>query len=148
LSSGRLAVVARKGDRQRAAKRAKADASAISVPPLSLYEPPAAHPLDVHEQPLQLPCGCRIVQRLEFERGVLVRFAIVWATRSALGGWEEQYSCDTGHGYFHEHTHGHQIQKDRRNLRPLHTQVDVQECYDEGYDLVQDRHDRDCRRES
>lgn len=143
-----LAVVARKGDRHHNAKRAKARAAVQIVDDPDLYEAPAVHPLDVHEQPLQLPCGCRIIQRLQFERKSLVYFAIVWVARSPLGGWQEQYSCDTGHGYFHEHPSGHRTPRDRKDLRPLYTHVDVQECYDEAYDLVQDRHDKDCRRES
>ncbi|WP_417506201.1 hypothetical protein [Microbacterium sp.] len=140
--------MARKGDRHRTAKQAKAQAAVVLAAPVDLYLAPSPHPMDVHEQPLQLPCGCRIIQRLQFERKALAYFAIVWVAREPLGGWEEQYSCDTAHGYFHEHVHGHRRARDRNDLRPLYTHVDVQECYDEGYDLVQNRHDRDCRRES
>lgn len=94
---------------------------------------------------MALMCGCHIVQRQVTHRGVLVHFAILWIHLGPSGNWEEQYSVDTGHGHFHEHVFVHRRSGDRKNLRPLYSQVDVQEGFDQGCDLVQDRHDSSCR---
>lgn len=140
--------MARKGDRAKNAKRERARL-AKTPPRVDLYEDSSDIEADEQEMVVDLwPCGCRIVQRLRFdERKTLTFFAIMWIDRGSLGTWIEQYSCDTGHGYYHEHVSGHRMPGDRRNIRPLYAQVDVQECFDLGYDRVQDRHDRDCRRD-
>lgn len=131
-------------DRQDRARNAKRDRGRRGELPIEdLYAAPSEVTED--EYPVALMCGCRIVQRLQFARGTLVFFAIMWIKRDGFGKWEEQHSVDTGHGYFHEHTHGHRRANDRRNVKPLYSQLDVQECFDDGYDLVQNRHDRECR---
>lgn len=136
-----LRGMARKQERMHNAKRARAERAKSEV---SLYEVP--DDLDLREEtyPTDLVCGCRIVQRLVSADFALVYFAIVWAKKVDVDEWEEQYSCDTGHGHFHEHVTGHRKPNDARILRPLYSHVDVQECFDRGYDLVQDRHDQNC----
>lgn len=136
-----LMFMARRGDRERAAKRVRAEMS--KVPEVELYEAPAGA-VEVRYN-VGLMCGCQVSQRLLNVHHSLVFFAIVWSQRTTFGGWVERYSVDSGHGYYHEHVSGHQEPDDRRDLRPLYSQVDVQECFDPGYDRVQDRHDRDCR---
>lgn len=133
--------MARKQERMQNAKRVRALRAKSEV---HLYE--VAADLEVREEtyPTDLVCGCRIVQRLVSSHFALVYFAIVWVKKVDLEEWEEQYSCDTGHGHFHEHVTGHRKPNDARNLRPLYSHVDVQECFDRGYDLVHDRHDRNC----
>ncbi|MEW1707007.1 hypothetical protein AB0230_07170 [Microbacterium sp. NPDC089190] len=135
-----LMFMARRSDRRQQAKRDRAALSATPEP--TLYE----HPLDAEEEryPVALMCKCRISQRLLTVDHALVYFAIVWSRRNSFGTWTERYSVDTGHGYFHEHTAGHQRPNDRRDIRPLYSQVDVQECFDNGYDRVQSRHDHMC----
>ncbi|WP_147040598.1 hypothetical protein [Microbacterium aerolatum] len=133
--------MARKQERMHNAKRARAERAKSEV---SLYEVP--DDLDLREEtyPTDLVCGCRIVQRLVSADFALVYFAIVWAKKVDVDEWEEQYSCDTGHGHFHEHVTGYRKPNDARILRPLYSHVDVQEFFDRGYDLVQDRHDQNC----
>ncbi|MDT3331389.1 hypothetical protein Q9S78_11990 [Microbacterium sp. KSW-18] len=116
---------------------------AAAAADVQLYEAPA----DVTEQKFDvaMPCGCHIIQRQLLAQHKMVFFAIVWAQKVALGNLREQYSVDTGHGWFHEHVTGHQKSNDRRDLRALYSQVDVQESFDPGYDRVQDRHDQGCR---
>lgn len=73
--------------------------------------------------------------------GKLVRFFI--ALKKTVDHEDdpvEQYSVCTLHGYLHEHTTGHQRPNDRRDIRPLHSQVDVQESFDGAYDMVFDRY--------
>lgn len=133
--------MARRSDRR---ARAKRERSAYAVPPSTqLFEAPAG--AEESEYPVALMCGCRITQRFLHFNHTLVFFAVVWSERTAFGRFIERYSVDTGHGHYHEHTSGHQRPNDRRDLRPLLSQVDVQECFDDGYDRVQDRHDHFCR---
>lgn len=131
-----------RSDRRRNARRDRAVAA--KVPDLLLFEDPTEGTQNEAEYPVELPCSCRISQRLRYQNGALVFFAIIWSRRDTFGNWREQYSCDSGHGYFHEHLWGHQRKNDRRNVRPLYSQVDVQECFDPAYDKVQDQHDKNC----
>lgn len=108
------------------------------------FEDPTVGDQDQYEFPVDLVCGCKISQRLRYKDGALVFFAIIWSRRDTFGNWEEQYSCDSGHGYFHEHIWGHRKPDDRRDIAPLYSQVYVQECFDQAYDRVQDRHDNQC----
>lgn len=118
--------------RQRAALR-KADASRYVAPEG-----------EEQEWPADLGCGCRIVSRAVYAEYLLVQFAVIWVHRIDIDEWEEMYSVDTAHGSYHEHVTGHKKKPDARELRPLYTQVDVQECFDAAYDRVLDRHDRSC----
>lgn len=72
----------------------------------------------------------RLMQRLVRADGKLVEYAIV-LTRHQGGEWTEVYSVDTKHGVLHEHISGHRRANDRRDIRPLYTQVDVQESFDD-----------------
>lgn len=139
---GNLRRMARKQERMQNAKRARAVGR--SQREAELYETPSGENHREETYPTDLICGCRIAQRLIYADFALIYFAIVWVKRVDLDEWQEQYSCDTGHGYFHEHVTGHRKPHDSRNLRPLYSQVDVQECFDRGYDLVHDRHDQNC----
>ncbi|MDN3309542.1 hypothetical protein QWJ90_01220 [Microbacterium oryzae] len=135
--------MARKGDRHKNAKKAS---KLLATQPIeALYEAPSGFDVEEITIPVDLICGCRIVQRDCYQNHLLVQFAIMWITRDALGRWVEQYSCDSQHGYFHEHLTGHRKNDDRRNISALRSQVDVQECFDRAYDLVHDRHDNYCR---
>ncbi|QUW18907.1 hypothetical protein [Agrococcus sp. Marseille-Q4369] len=130
--------------RRRDAKKHRARVA--DAPPESWYEMDPDEVFEEHEMPIAMPCNCcRIVQRNRYVQHSLAFFAIVWTRRDGFGRWIEQYSVDTGHGYFHEHVHGHQRPNDRRNIRPLRAQVDVQECFDEGYDQVHARQQRGCK---
>jgi len=134
--------MANRNDRKRNAKRDRAASAAVLEP--ILYEDPTVGNDDQLEFPVDLLCGCKISQRIRYDNGVVVFFAIIWSKRDSFGGWQEMYSCDSGHGYFHEHVTGHRKQNDRRDVRALYSQVDVQECFDPAYDKVQDRHDKEC----
>lgn len=133
--------MASRRDRREQAKRARRKASL--VPEAELYRAPED---GTQENTVQadLVCGCRIVTRTRYLYASPVYFAILWVRESSSGQWIEQYSCDSGHGHYHEHVHGHRG-KDRRDIMPLHTQVDVQECWDDAYDRVTRRHDQSCR---
>lgn len=72
----------------------------------------------------------RLMQRLIVCDNKLVEYAIV-LTRFQAERWVEVYSVDTRHGTLHEHKSGHQRSGDRRDVRPLYTQVDVQESFDD-----------------
>ena len=69
-------------------------------------------------------------QRLVTHNEKLVEYALV-LSRLQGGEWVEVYSIDTQHGTLHEHISGHKRKNDRRDIRPLYTQVDVQESIDE-----------------
>ncbi|MFP5290190.1 MAG: hypothetical protein ACLGH5_04260 [Actinomycetes bacterium] len=127
--------MANRQDRRRNATRARKKV-AVS---LEVYERPA----DGCEEmriPVPMPHPrFRITQRLVSYRHQLVEFAVIlseWDGR----GWEEVYSVDTCHGYLHEHIHGHRKPNDRRDIKPLFTQVDVQESLDFAYDKVRDHY--------
>ena len=75
--------------------------------------------------------GHEIVQRVHYENGKPTFFAVVHTFDSA-----EEYSVDTAHGVLHDHPTGHKEPGDRREIRPLYSQVEVQEAFDEGYDLA------------
>jgi len=72
----------------------------------------------------------RLDQRLVTCDGKLVEFAVV-LSRDQGGEWVEVYSVDTKHGLLHEHLSGHRRPNDRRDIKPLLTQVDVQESLDD-----------------
>ena len=72
----------------------------------------------------------RLSQRLVTHESKLVEYALV-LSRQQGGDWVEVYSLDTKHGYLHEHISGHARKGDRRDVRPLYTQVDVQESLDD-----------------
>lgn len=72
----------------------------------------------------------RISQRLVSHDAKLVEYALV-LSRFQGGEWVEVYSMDTQHGVLHEHISGHKRKDDRRDLRVLYTQVDVQESLDD-----------------
>lgn len=95
----------------------------------------------IEEIPVTIDQDRLITQVLHFDsRNKLVFFAVVYTKLDSSGRGTELYSVDTGHGHFHEHTTGHRKRNDRKNIAPLYTQVDVQECFDEGYDLVFEKH--------
>lgn len=123
-------------------KRAKAAARGSGVP--ALYEPPTGVVSREDTYPTDLVCGCRIIQRLVYVDFLLVSFAIVWAVRVGEDTWEEEYSCDSGHGHFHQHIFGHKKPNDARNIMPLYSQADVEQCFDKGYDLVEAHHEKHC----
>jgi len=126
-----IAVMAGRGDRIRNGRRGREPA----LPEPDLFHRPEAILCEKTEVPVDLTKpGHRIVQSLWYFDFRLVYFAILWIELTP-NGWRERYSVDTGHGYFHEHTHGH-AKADRKDIKPLYTYVDVQECFDEGYDLV------------
>lgn len=90
----------------------------------------------VEEIPVEIEEGKQIYQALHYdEKSKLVWFAVLF-NRLRDGRGEELYSVDTSHGHFHEHTTGHKKRNDRRNIRPLYSQVNVQESFDTGYDMV------------
>lgn len=94
----------------------------------------------IEDMPLDIDDHRQIRQVLHFSNGnKLVWFAVLYYKIENDRG-SELYSVDTNHGHFHEHTHGHRKRNDRRNIRPLYTQVDVQESFDPGYDLVYEKH--------
>lgn len=74
-------------------------------------------------------------QRLVIHENKLVEYALVLC-RLQGGEWVEVYSLDTRHGGLHEHISGHKRKDDKREIRPLYTQVDVQESLDTADQLV------------
>lgn len=102
----------------------------------SLFERPDSgcvetrHPVELEDPDF------RLNQRLVSHEEKLVEYALV-LSRFQGGRWVEVYSVDTRHGVLHEHISGHQRENDRRDIRALHTQVDVQESLDDpAWELV------------
>jgi hypothetical protein len=127
--------VANRNDRQRNDKRAKKS----DEPTLDLFVRPAEGCEDL-VIPVDMPdARYRITQRLMSYRHQLVEFAVVLSKWNG-DGWDEIYSIDTCHGYLHEHIHGHRKPGDRRDIRPLVSQLDVQESLDPAYDQVRDHY--------
>lgn len=90
----------------------------------------------VEQIPVELDPGNELLLVIHYDdRRKVVWFAIL-LNRVENARGREIYSVDTGHGYFHEHTSGHQKPNDRKDLEPLYSQVSVQESYDVGYELV------------
>lgn len=116
-----------RNDRQRNDKRARKAAEVE----LTTYEKPndpacietrIPHDIDDPDYTISL--------RLVSLHGKLVEFSIVLS--QTFGNESvEVYSVDSQHGYLHEHIHGHNKPKDRRDIKPLFSQVDVQESFDE-----------------
>ncbi len=109
-------------------------------PELELYTPPDDDACEIQEQELWLSAQNRIMLVMVLDNRRLVRFFVAWQTRDRDGDWTEKYSVCTKHGWLHEHTTGHHSPDDRKNRKPLYSQVDVQECYDEAYELVHGRY--------
>lgn len=98
-------------------------------------------------------CDCRVEDTpifLDEERQIrpilhfnshnkLCWFAVIYYKMEGKVG-KELYSVDTNHGFFHEHVYGHRKRNDRRDIMPLHTQLDVQESYDRAFDMVYNKH--------
>ena len=118
-------------DRQRRESRAQ---QGVTTQPL--FERPDSgcvetrHPVELEDRDF------RLNQRLVTHEEKLVEYALV-LTRFQGGRWVEVYSIDTRHGALHEHISGHQRDNDRRDIRALYTQVDVQESLDDpAWELV------------
>jgi hypothetical protein len=104
-------------------------------PQPEVYEHPCNENLcDESRLPVELDIGSRIDQRFHYQRMRPVFFALVFSVWDGER-WVERYSVDTAHGYLHDHPTGHRTD-DRRDIQPLYSQIDVQECYDQAYDLV------------
>lgn len=105
-----------------------------------LYHPPDESECDVDPSELYLDPLNRLHVTLYWRDGRLVRFFMAWQSREYRGDWDERYSVCTLHGYLHEHTSGHQVANDIRNVAPLYSQADVQDCHDQAYDMVHSRY--------
>lgn len=76
-----------------------------------------------------------IQQRLSYQQHKLVSFFIgLFAVDGEVN--KELYSVDTHHGWLHAHIYGHQSPQDRRDVRQLFSQQDVEESFEEAYDMV------------
>lgn len=94
----------------------------------------------IEQLPVELEGDKEILLVLHYDdRGKLVWFAILLNSVTD-GRGAELYSVDTSHGHYHEHRTGHKRRNDRKDIRPLYSQVNVQESYDHGYDLVMARY--------
>lgn len=107
---------------------------------LDLYSPPSEVECDVDRTEIWLSNDHQILTVLHFHERRLVRFFIAWLARDRDGEWSERFSVCAQHGYLHQHTTGHHREDDRVDIRPLRSQVDVQEAHDEAYDLVHNRY--------
>lgn len=102
----------------------------MNLPTQALYIPDKTD-CETFRQTVELEdLDFRLKQRLVRCNGKLVEFALI-LTRFQGYRWVEVYSIDSEHGMLHEHTSGHQRQDDRRDIRALYTQVDVQDSFDD-----------------
>ncbi|MDR6867706.1 hypothetical protein J2Y69_002310 [Microbacterium resistens] len=106
----------------------------------TLYHPPEECDCVVLPQEIYLDATNQMLVVLYLHQQRLVRFFMAWQCRTRDGDWAERYSVCTLHGYLHEHTTGHSQPNDRRDVTPLYSQADVQECHDRAYDLVHTRY--------
>lgn len=72
-----------------------------------------------------------ISQRLVYLGEKLVEFAIILTRTPEWAEPFEVYSIDTKHGSLHEHVNGHHEHGTAREIKPLYSQVDVQESLDD-----------------
>jgi hypothetical protein len=106
-----------------------------------LFERPAPDLCDMQRITVgMLRPEARIDEAMWYHKNRIVGFAIIFSIQDKNGKWQEQYSVDTSHGHLHEHRTGHQSQNDRHNIRPLRTQLDVQELFDTAYHMVHNRY--------
>lgn len=111
----------------------------VAIDAEQLYFSPDADDCDsVLSQAYLLDSLNRLHTALYYQDGKLVRFFFAWQCLDRAGDWVERYSVCTMHGYLHEHTTGHQ-KPDRRDVKALYSQTDVQDCHDKAYDMVLER---------
>lgn len=122
-------------ENDRMSRRAARDASRPD-----LYEAPADSECDIETSEIWLNKSHHLRVVYAYQHRRLVRFFIAWMALDRDGEWSERYSVCTRHGHLHEHTTGHHRPDDRRDLRELRSQVDVQECHDEAYEKVHNRY--------
>ncbi len=124
-------IMAGRGDRIQNARRSGRGQYAAPSPVLFVHEQKGcACDESVYQVDLETS-GHGIVQRVHYERGKLVFFAIVHTVDGT-----EVYSVDSGHGHLHDHPTGHRRADDRRDIRALYSAEDVDKAFDEGYELA------------
>lgn len=115
------------------AKQAKSQRKRVIDNPLALYEPKEIDN-EVRDK-IILSETDFIELRLSYFRNKLVSFFIgLFEIRDGTN--TELFSVDTHHGWLHKHIYGHRRSNDRRDIRQLLSQVDVQESHDEAYEMV------------
>lgn len=115
------------------AKQAKSQRKRVIDNPLALYEPKEIDN-EVRDK-IILSDTDFIELRLSYFRNKLVSFFIgLFEIRDGTN--TEISSVDTHHGWLHKHIYGHRRSNDRRDIRQLLSQVDVQESHDEAYEMV------------
>ena len=120
-------------NRRLRAKQAKSHRKRVVDNPLALYEPKEID--NVVRDKIILGETDFIELRLSYYRNKLVSFFIgLFEIRDGTN--IEIFSVDTHHGWLHKHIHGHRKSNDRRDIRQLLSQVDVQESHDEAYEMV------------
>ena len=124
------------GRQQRERERREARAQMAAVSTGSLYMPPENGCVESRQQVELEDPDFRLDMRLVNSGDKLVEYAVVLSRRWRGGDWDQVYMVDTLHGTLHEHLSGHHQDGDSREIRPLYTQVDVQESLDDPATLM------------
>lgn len=128
--------MARKGDRQKQAKR---DRKPVPVPEPERWKPPALEECEQEEYTyyFDMEAKYRVTQRMRRWHEQLVDYAVVLCERQPDGSWVEITCIDCCHGNVHRHDGPHGTTPPKV-LRPILDQIDVQESFGESCDLIFD----------
>ena len=131
--------MARKGDRQRNAKR---DRRPVPIPDPPRWVPPDASLCEEETFQFFLDAGATVqmTQRQSKYKGQLVDYAVILSRKVAEGEWSEIASIDCRHGNVHFHEDGIHGTGTAKTLRPIFEQKDVQDSFGDSCDAIWERY--------
>jgi len=126
--------------RKKDARRQSKIAAQIQLPtgPDGTWQPPAPEECDVETFTVEPSEGYRISSRVLAYENRMVHYAVVASYRPSPGDdWQEVACVDCAHSAVHMHTGPNHVRV-RNDIRPIRSQRDVEDTYDDAYDTVYD----------